>query len=76
MSLARRPEVGFDAEMDLDAVAAEPAAAPLSEDRRLVDFGQAQHASEECALPIFGAGRTGQLHMVDHRAAPSLLSLS
>jgi len=72
--LARGPEILLDAEMQLDAVAAEPAPVPRGEAGRLVQLVQPEHAAIELAEHGLAARRAGELHMVDHRGTPLLLT--
>src|SRR5437763_1172140 len=67
----RGPEVFLDAEVQLDAVAAEPAPAARGKTRRLAYLLQPEHAGVELAQRRLAARRAGQLHMVDHGAVPS-----
>ena len=59
MSLAGRAEAVLHPEMQLDAVAAEPAATAGCERGRLGDFLEAQHAAVEVAKRVFSLP-TGQ----------------
>jgi hypothetical protein len=72
MSLAGRAEVVLDAEMRLDAVAAEPAASAGCKCGRLSDFLKAQHPAVEAAKRVLTAGRARQLHVMDHATLPRL----
>jgi hypothetical protein len=69
--LAGRPEVGLHAEVQFDAVTAEPAAALAGQRRRLVDLGQAEHPGIERARAVLGPGRARQQHVMDHGQPPS-----
>src|SRR5512138_2677744 len=71
MRLARGPEVLLDAEVQLDAVAAEPAPAARGKPRWFLDLVQPEHPAVELAQRRLAARRAGQLHVVDHRIAPS-----
>src|SRR6202034_4288872 len=66
VSLARRAEVLLYPQVQLDAVAAEPAATPGGQSRRLGDLAQAQHPIVEGAQDGFASRRAGQLNMMDH----------
>src|SRR5450631_3757546 len=66
MSLAGRAEAVLHPEMQLDAVAAEPAATAGCERGRLGDFLEAQHTAIEVAKRVLTADRAGQLHVMDH----------
>jgi hypothetical protein len=72
MRLARGPEALLHAEVELYAVAAEPAAAARGERGRFRDLVQPEHVAIELAERRLAAGRAGHLHMVDHRPLPSL----
>lgn len=80
MRLARGPEVRFDAEMDPDRAAFEPAAAPLLEIVRFLHLGEAEEVAIEAARLIFAAGRHGELDVVElkqrHVTIPILRSLT
>ena len=67
MSLARRPEVGLHAAVDLRAAGAEPDAAAGGQDLRLRHLGHAQHAAVEGAQRILATGGTRDLDMVQTR---------
>jgi hypothetical protein len=64
VGLSCRREVSFDAEMNFQATAPEPAAAPRGKRRRLVEFRHAQYPSPEAAALLLTAGGDGQLNMV------------
>ena len=51
VGLARRPEVGLDAEVHLHRAVLEPAAAPRGEDRRLGLLDEAEHAGRRTPAP-------------------------
>jgi hypothetical protein len=76
MRPARGPEVFLDAEVQLDAVAAEPAPAARGQARRLLYLVQPQHAAVELAERRLAARRAGQLHMVDHGVLPPITLIS
>jgi hypothetical protein len=59
MRLPRRTEVGFDAEMHLQAVFDEPAAAAPAEIGRLANLRDAEDARVETARRLLAAGRHG-----------------
>ena len=64
MSLPGRAKLVFNAEVKLLLAEGKPDVAPASEDRRLLDFGQAEDASVETACGLLGAGRHCQLDVV------------
>ncbi len=72
MRLAGRAEVLLHAKVQLDAMAAEPAAAAGGEHGRLGQFPKAQHPAVEVAQCVLAAGRAGQLHVMDHPGLPQL----
>ena len=72
MRLAGRAEVLLHAQVQLDAMTAEPAAAAGREHGRLGYFGQAEHAAVEVPQCVLAARRAGQLHVVDHPRSPQL----
>src|SRR5262249_26157691 len=69
MCLASRAKVVLHAQVQLDPVATEPAAAPGCEHGRLGQFLQAQHPYVETAQGVLTARRAGQLHVMDHPAS-------
>jgi hypothetical protein len=73
MRLARGPEILLDAEVELHAVAAEPAAAARGQRGWFRDLVQPEHGAVELAERWLAARRAGQLHVVDH---PVWLSLA
>jgi hypothetical protein len=75
VGLASRTEVGFDAEMQLDAVTAKPASTAGGEDRGLGNLGQTEHTLIEVPQGGFASGRTGQLDMVQHRNSSNYLDI-
>lgn len=64
MRLARGPEVGLDAEVDLQRAGPHPQAAARGQDRRLGDLGHAQDAEVEGPARVLAAGRYRELYMV------------
>jgi hypothetical protein len=64
VGLSCRGEVSFDAQMNFQATAPEPAAAPRGKRRRLVEFRHAQYPSPEAAALLLTAGGDGQLNVV------------
>jgi hypothetical protein len=73
MRLARGPEIRLDAEVELHAVAAEPAAAARGQPGWFRDLVQPEHGAVELAERWLAARRAGQLHVVDHRVALQIL---
>src|SRR5690606_31015478 len=69
--LAGGPEVLLYAEVQLDAVAGEPAAAPPGQGGWLRLLGQAEDADVEGPRRVLGSGRAGELYVVDHGPQPS-----
>ena len=67
MGLAGGTKVFLDAEVKLDAVPAEPAAAARGQHGRLGQFGEPEHAPVELTQRGLAARRASQLHMMDHR---------
>ncbi len=65
MRLAGRPEIGLDAEMDLQPRLLEPAAPSHGEVRRLGNLRNPQHALVEGGGARLLPRRHGQLHVVD-----------
>src|SRR5437763_6305240 len=65
MCLARRAEVGFDAEVDAQRAALEPAAAARRQRLWLGNPGDAEKPLVERSGPVLLAGRHRQLHVVD-----------
>src|ERR1700677_2398138 len=65
MSLARRAEFAFHAEMNLELTALEPAATALRHVGRFWNFGNSEHTVIELACLLLAAGRHRQLHMVE-----------
>src|SRR5207244_13646801 len=66
MRLARGPEVLLHAEVELHAVAAEPAAAARGQRGRLRYLVQPEHVAVELAERWLAARWAGQLHVMDH----------
>src|SRR5262249_36271072 len=62
-------EVVLCAQVQLDPVAAEPAAAAGGEHRRLGQFLKAQHPGVKAAQGVLTARRAGQLHVMDNPAS-------
>ena len=67
MRLAGRAEVLLHAQVQLDAVAAEPAAAAGREHGRLRYLTEVQDAAIKVTQRVLAAGRAGQLNVMDHR---------
>src|SRR5215469_11802766 len=65
MRFAGWAEVLLHAEVQLDAVTAEPAATAGSERRRFGHLVKAQHPAVELTQYLLAARRAGQLHMMD-----------
>ena len=70
MRLARGPEVLLHTEVELYAVAAEPAAAARCQRGRFRDLVQPEHTAVELAERRLAARRAGQLHVMDHQSLP------
>jgi hypothetical protein len=75
MRFARGPEALLHAEVELYAVAAEPAAAARGQRGRFRDLVQPEHVAIELAERRLAAGRAGQLHVMDHPVSLSLAIL-
>ena len=69
MSSTCRREVVLDADVDLEPMAAEPAAATRRERRRLLDFVEAEQAQPEGPRRSLRRGWGGELDVVDYRFA-------
>ena len=65
--LARRPEVGLDAQMNLQILAFEPASAALRQMGRFRSLAYPQDPPVESSGQILAARRHCQLHMFDTR---------
>jgi hypothetical protein len=65
MSLARRAEVRFDADVELLIATLEPAAAASAEGRGLFDLVQAEKRAIEFSSSLLATFRRGELDMVN-----------
>jgi hypothetical protein len=65
MSLSSRPEVGFDAQVDLERSTLEPTASTLSKIGGLWCFGDAKQPMVERTRLGFAARRHGEQNVID-----------
>lgn len=71
MRFLRGPELGFDAQMQLEVARLEPHAAAPGEIFGLGHFGEAEQTRVEVAGLVFFAGRHGELHVIEREDGKS-----
>jgi hypothetical protein len=76
MRLARRPEVGINADVQLAIAKLEPATAAPGQFAGLGDFSQPQQLAEKPPRLNLTAGRNGDLDVIEDRSAHQTVAMS